>query len=296
MAKRAALGRGLGALLGDAEAFKETREIHRIAGGNPAAVIEIPIDRIVPNPWQPRGVFAPEALEELAASIRTLGIIQPITLRQTGPDTYQIISGERRYRAAQIAGLTHIPAYVRQADDAAMLEMALVENIQREDLDAIETALSFQRLIDECNLTQEALALRVGKKRATITNYLRLLKLPEEIQKALKVGKISVGHAKALLGVDDPARQRKLFESALRGDWSVRQLEQKVQALLQKPEEAGNKKEEEALPELYYTFAERVGRHFQGNVAVRLNEKGGGTITIRFDNPQQVEQLLNDLK
>jgi len=177
-----------------------------------------------------------------------------------------------------------------------MLEMALVENIQREDLDAIETALSFQRLIDECNLTQEALALRVGKKRATITNYLRLLKLPEEIQKALKVGKISVGHAKALLGVDDPARQRKLFESALRGDWSVRQLEQKVQALIQKPEEPGVRKEEEALPELYYTLAERVGRHFQGNVAVRLNEKGGGTITIRFDNPQQVEQLLNDLK
>jgi len=295
MAKRAALGRGLGALLGDAEAFKETREIHRIAGGNPAAVIEIPVDRIVPNPWQPRGEFEPEALEELAASIRTLGIIQPVTLRQTGPDTYQIISGERRFRAAQIAGLTHIPAYVRQADDAAMLEMALVENIQREDLDAIETALSFQRLIDECNLTQEALALRVGKKRATITNYLRLLKLPEEMQKALKIGKISVGHAKALLGVDDPARQRKLFESTLRGDWSVRQLEQKVQSLLQKPVQAGEK-EEEALPELYYTLAEKVGRHFRGNVAVRLNEKGGGTITIRFDNQQQVEQLLNDLK
>ena len=296
MAKRAALGRGLGALLGDAEAFKETREIHRIVGGNPAAVIEIPIDRIVPNPWQPRGEFAPEALEELAASIRTLGIIQPVTLRQTGPDSYQIISGERRYRAAQLAGLTHIPAYVRQADDAAMLEMALVENIQREDLDAIETALSFQRLIDECNLTQEALALRVGKKRATITNYLRLLKLPEEMQKALKIGKISVGHAKALLGVDDPARQRKLFENTLRSGWSVRQLEEKVQALLRKPEDSGEKKEEEALPELYYTLAERVGRHFQGNVAVRLNEKGGGTITIRFDNPQQVEHLLNDLK
>ncbi len=295
MAKRAALGRGLGALLGDAEAFKETREIHRIAGGNPAAVIEIPVDRIVPNPWQPRGEFAPEALEELAASIRTLGIIQPITLRQTGPDTYQIISGERRFRAAQIAGLTHVPAYVRQADDAAMLEMALVENIQREDLDAIETALSFQRLIDECNLTQEALALRVGKKRATITNYLRLLKLPEEMQKALKIGKISVGHAKALLGVDDPALQRKLFESTFRGDWSVRQLEQKVQSLLQKPSQTGEK-EEEALPELYYTLAEKVGRHFRGNVAVRLNEKGGGTITIRFDNQQQVEQLLNDLK
>ncbi len=294
MAKRAALGRGLGALLGDAGAFKETREIHRIASGNPAAVAEIPIAKIVPNPYQPRADFDPESLEELAASIRTLGIIQPLTLRQTGPDSYQIISGERRYRAAQAAGLTSVPAYVRQADDAAMLEMAIVENIQREDLDAIETALSFQRLIDECNLTQEAMALRVGKKRTTITNYLRLLKLPEKIQKALKEGTISVGHAKALLGVEEAAVQCRLFDNTIRNDWSVRQLEQKVQALSgQRPAE--EKKEEEALPELFYTLAERVGRHFDGKVAVRRDAKGGGTITIRFDNQQQVENLLKEL-
>ena len=276
MAKRAALGRGLGALL-----------------GNPAVTNEIPVDRIVPNPYQPRETFDPEALEELASSIRTLGIIQPLTLRQTAPDRYQIISGERRYRAALAAGLTSVPAYIRQADDAAMLEMAIVENIQREDLDAIETALSFQRLIDECNLTQEAMALRVGKKRATITNYLRLLKLPDEIQKAIKLGKISVGHAKALLGADDPALQRRLCDNAIRNDWSVRQLERKVQALAQKA--APKPSEGKETPALFRTLAERIGRHFDGRVSVRRNEKGGGSITIRFDNPQQVEEFLNDL-
>ncbi|MBQ1672685.1 MAG: ParB/RepB/Spo0J family partition protein [Bacteroidales bacterium] len=294
MAKRAALGKGLGALLGDAAPIKDTREIHRMVGGNPAAVSEIPIGQIVPNPWQPRSEFDQEALEELAASIRTLGIIQPLTLRQTGPGTYQIISGERRYRAARLAGLTSVPAYIRQADDAAMLEMAIVENIQREDLDAIETALSFQRLIDECNLTQEAMALRVGKKRATITNYLRLLRLPDEIQKALKLGKISVGHAKVLLGVESPAQQRKLFENTLRSDWSVRQLEQKVKALDRQA--AAPATEEEDLPELFYSLAERIGRHFAGQVAVRRSPKGGGTITIRYDNDEQVENLLKDLE
>ena len=269
MAKRAALGRGLGALLGDAAPLKETREIHRMVGNNPAAVTEISIDQIVPNPWQPRAEFDQEALEELASSIRNLGIIQPLTLRQTSPTSYQIISGERRYRAARLAGLASVPAYIRQADDAAMLEMAIVENIQREDLDAIETALSFQRLIDECNLTQEAMALRVGKKRATITNYLRLLKLPDEIQKALKLGKISVGHAKVLLGIESPQQQRKLCDGVV---------------------------QEEDLPQLFYDLAERVGRHFEGQVAVHRNHKGGGTITIRFDNERQVENLLNDLK
>ena len=293
MAKRAALGRGLGALLGDAAPIKDVREIHRMVNGNLAAVSEIPIDQIVPNPWQPRAEFDQEALEELASSIRMLGIIQPLTLRQTGPASYQIISGERRYRAARAAGLTSVPAYIRQADDAAMLEMAIVENIQREDLDPVETALSFQRLIDECNLTQEAMALRVGKKRTTITNYLRLLKLPEEIQKALKLGKISVGHAKVLLGVENPTQQRKLCEGILRGDWSVRQLEQKVQALARQG--VRSEAEEEVLPELFYNLAERIGRHFDNKVAVRRDAKGGGTITIRFDDEQQVANFLNDL-
>ena len=291
MAKRSALGKGLGALLGE-DTLKETRQIHRIISSNPAAVAEIPLGQIVPNPYQPRENFDPEALQELADSIRTLGIIQPLTLRQTGPASYQIISGERRYRASLIAGLTQVPAYIRQADDASMLEMAIVENIQREDLDPVETALSFQRLIDECNLTQEAMALRVGKKRATITNYLRLLRLPETIQKALKDGKISVGHAKVLLGVEDAAQQYRLCDKTIRNDWSVRQLEQKVQTLSRKDTSSAS---EEELPELYYSLAERVGRHFDGNVAVRRDAKGGGTITIRFGNQKQVEAFLEDL-
>jgi ParB family chromosome partitioning protein len=291
MAKRSALGRGLGALLGE-DTLKETRQIHRIISGNPAAVAGIPLDQIVPNPYQPREDFDPEALQELAGSIRTLGIIQPLTLRQTGPTSYQIISGERRYRAAKAAGLTEVPAYIRQADDAAMLEMAIVENIQREDLDPVETALSFQRLIDECNLTQEAMALRVGKKRTTITNYLRLLRLPDTVQKALKDGKISVGHAKVLLGVEDTALQDRLCDSIIRNDWSVRRLEQKLQSLSRKESPVP---EAEDLPEVYYALAERVGRHFDGNVAVRRDAKGGGTITIRFGNQSQVEAFLEDL-
>jgi ParB family chromosome partitioning protein len=293
MAKRDALGRGLGALLGDVDPLQDTRDIHRIVSGNPAAVNDVPVDQIVPNPYQPRTEFDPEALEELTDSIRTLGIIQPVTLRQTGPRSYQIISGERRYRAACAAGLTSIPAYIRQADDAAMLEMAIVENIQREDLDPIETALSFQRLIDECNLTQEAMALRIGKKRTTITNSLRLLKLPEEMQKALKLGKISAGHAKVLLGIEDPVRQRKLFEQTVRNDWSVRKLEESAQ---EKPRETeAIPVEDSDLSALFQTLAERVGRHFDGPVTVRSNNKGGGTLTLRFDRPEQVEKLIRQL-
>ena len=293
MAKRPALGRGLGALLSDAGLIAEQPRPQRASGSGPAAMQEIPLAQIVPNPYQPRENFDPEALQELSDSIRSLGIIQPLTLRQTGPDSYQIISGERRYRAALSAGLTSVPAYIRQADDGAMLEMAIVENIQREDLDPIETALSFQRLIDECGLTQEAMALRVGKKRATIANSLRLLKLPDEIQRALKDGRISAGHAKALLSVDDPQRQRRLFETTVRRGWSVRQLEEKAKKPVQ--EAAARPSAEEELPELFYTAAERLGRHFNGNVAVRRDKRGGGTITIRFDNEQQVENLLNDL-
>ena len=294
MAKRDALGRGLGALLGDVDPLKETRDIHRIVSGNPAAACDVPLDQIVPNPYQPRSEFDPEALAELTESIRTLGIIQPVTLRQTGPGSYQIISGERRYRAACAAGLDRIPAYIRQADDAAMLEMAIVENLQREDLDPIETALSFQRLMDECKLTQEAMALRVGKKRATIANSLRLLKLPDEMQQALKLGKISVGHAKVLLGIDDPRRQRSLFDSTVRNDWSVRRLEERAQQQA-RGKETPAPAEATALPAVFQTLAERVGRHFDGRVAIRTNDKGGGTITIRFDKPEQVENFIQQL-
>lgn len=295
MVKRAALGKGLGALLADANQIQGIpNEIHVPVEAGPASVIMIPLEQIVPNPYQPRVTFDEEALEELKESILTLGIIQPLTLRQTAPGKYQIISGERRFRASKAAGLKSVPAYIRKADDTAMLEMAIVENIQRENLDAIETALSFQRLIDECELTQEAMALRVGKKRATITNYLRLLKLPEEIQKAVKVGKISVGHAKALLGVENIEEQLKLCEKTILKEWSVRQLEQNVAALSEKRK--NDREANEELPELYYHIAEEIGRHFDNNVAVRKAPKGGGSITIRFSSDSQLEGFLQTLK
>lgn len=295
MAQRAALGKGLGALLADANAIQQssTQQVSQVISG-PATVSEIPLSQIVPNPYQPRVTFEQEPLEELADSIRTLGIIQPLTLRQIGPSQYQIISGERRFRASKLAGLEKVPAYIRKADDAGMLEMAIVENIQRENLDAIETALSFQRLIDECNLTQEAMALRVGKKRATVTNYLRLLNLPEEIQKAVKIGKISVGHAKVLLGIEDVEKQLKLCEAVIMNGWSVRQLEQKAAAAPEKKVKEGGK-EEDTLPEICYTLAETVGKHFNNNVAIRRAPKGGGTITIKFDNEGQIEDFLKSI-
>lgn len=292
-AKRAALGKGLGALLAEADKLQGTSEIRNAISGGPAAVNEIPLEKIVPNPFQPRMNFDVEALDELTESVRTLGIIQPLTLRQTSNGEYQIISGERRYRAAAAAGLKSVPAYIRKADDGAMLEMAIVENIQRQDLDAIETALSFRRLINECNLTQEGMAQRVGKPRATVANYIRLLNLPEEIQKAVKLGKVSIGHAKVLLGVEDVAQQLSLCEGLIRNGWSVRQLEQKINAA--KRTGGLSKASPEELPDLYRILTARVGRHFSDKVSVRRNANGSGTITISFDSDSQVEAFLDKL-
>lgn len=296
MAKRAALGKGLGALLAEADKIQGTAEIRNVIAGGPAAVNEIPLEKIVPNPFQPRLTFDEDALDELTDSVRTLGIIQPLTLRQTSPDQYQIISGERRYRAAVAAGLKTVPAYIRKADDGAMLEMAIVENIQRQDLDAIETALSFQRLINECNLTQEGMAQRVGKPRATIANYLRLLKLPEEIQKAIKLGKVSVGHAKVLLGLDDVESQLTLCEGLIKNDWSVRQLEQKVRSITDKKQESAAREREAAeLPDLHKALAAKVSSLFGDNVSIKRKADGTGFITIKFDGDSQIESFLNAL-
>jgi len=303
--KRAALGKGLGALLAEADKIQGTAEIRSVIASGPAAVNEIPLEKIVPNPFQPRMNFDKEALEELTDSVRTLGIIQPLTLRQLSNNEYQIISGERRFRAAQAAGLKTVPAYIRKADDGAMLEMAIVENIQRQDLDAIETALSFQRLINECNLTQEGMAQRVGKPRATVANYLRLLNLPEEIQKAIKVGKVSVGHAKVLLGVNDIEKQLTLCESLIKDDWSVRQLEQKIKESLgvapeeKKSTETPSPSEKfqpaEELPAIYKALASRVGSHFANKISIKRKADGTGSITIRFDKDSQVESFLSAL-
>ena len=231
------LGKGIGALLGGENEFAPFRQPvgyvnKEVVGQRPSQdtsdILRIPVDMIEPNPYQPRMNFDQEALEELADSIRTLGLIQPITVRRTSENRYQIISGERRFRACRQAGMDMIPAYIRDTNDQGMLEMAIVENIQRENLDPIEVAMSYQRLIEECNLTQEQMAVRVGKKRASVTNYLRLLKLPAKIQHDLKVGLLSVGHAKVLLGIEDLKLQEYLCDLVIKEDLSVRQLEDKI--------------------------------------------------------------------
>ena len=292
------LGRGLGALISDVNSIQQS-------AGKPAAqparplvsTSEIEISRIEPNPYNPRTEFNQEALEELAASIKLLGLIQPITVRPVENGWYQIISGERRYRASQMAGLEKIPAYVRKTDDQGMLEMAIVENIQREDLDSIEVALSFQRLIEECNLTQEAMAERVGKKRATVTNYLRLLRLPAEIQFAIRAKKISMGHAKALLSLESDKEQLKFANQIIEQDLSVRQIEQKIQKLGEKKEK---KVKEEApvieLPEGHFRVIEIIGKYFNNNITAKRDNKGAGEITIRFNSDKEVEDFLQALE
>ena len=297
------LGKGLGALLGDDAA--DLREIRKPVGyinkevvgttekQDTADVLRIPADLIEPNPFQPRMSFGEEALLELAESIRTFGLIQPITVRRKG-GKYQIISGERRYRACIKAGMDMIPAYIRDANDQGMLEMAIVENIQRENLDPIEVAMSYQRLMEECRLTQEQMADRVGKKRASVANQLRLLKLPAKVQHDLKVGLVSVGHAKVLLGVEDPKVQEMLCDLIVRHGLSVRQLEEKVRSLEQGAPQQ-KEKEPQELPEMYYRLLENVGRYFGDNISLRRTPAGKGTITIRFDSDDQMERFLQAL-
>lgn len=292
------LGRGLGALISDVNSIQQAAAKRPAEPARPlVSTSEIEISKIEPNPYQPRTEFNQEALEELAASIRLLGLIQPITLRPLANGRYQIISGERRFRASQIAGLERVPAYIRQTDDQGMLEMAIVENIQREDLDSIEVALSFQRLIEECNLTQEAMAERVGKKRTTVTNYLRLLKLPAEIQFAIRAKKISMGHAKALLSLESGKDQLKLANQIVEQDLSVRQIEQKIQKLGPKKEK---REKEDApaieLPDSHFRVIEIVGKYFNNNITAKRDSKGAGEITIRFNSDAEVEEFLKVLE
>ena len=295
------LGKGLGALLGDDA--PDLRDLRKPVGyinkevvsdkevQDTSDVLRIPVDLMEPNPFQPRMNFDAEALQELAESIRTFGLIQPVTVRKRG-GKYQIISGERRYRACIIAGMDMIPAYIRDANDQGMLEMAIVENIQRENLDPIEVAMSYRRLMEECRLTQEQMADRVGKKRASVANQLRLLKLPAKVQHDLKVGLVSVGHAKVLLGVEDPKVQEMLCDLIVRKGLSVRELEEKIKAL-DKP--APQEKEPQELPEMYYRLLENVGRFFGDNISLRRQSSGKGTITIKFDSDEQMERFLQAL-
>ena len=297
------LGKGLGALLGGEDLSELRKPVGYInkevvsAGDKPkdtSDVLRIPVDMIEPNPYQPRMSFDDDAMRELASSIKTFGLIQPITVRRKGEDKYQIISGERRYRASILAGMDMIPAYIRDASEQGMLEMAIVENIQRENLDPIEVAMSYQRLMDECRLTQEQMADRVGKKRASVANQLRLLKLPAKVQHDLKVGLVSVGHAKVLLGVENPEQQEALCDEIVKKGLSVRQLEEKVKTMVKLPP---RKKEEPGeLPQMYYRLLENVGRYFGENISLKRNESGKGTLTIKFDSDEQMERFLSAIK
>ena len=297
--RRDALGKGLGALIPEVDSMKTagTTDYTARTGKSLASISEIPVDKITANPYQPRNNFDETALSELTESIRQLGIIQPITVRRMELG-YQIISGERRFKAARAAGLRTIPAYIRETDNQGMLEMAIVENIQREDLDAIEVALSFQRLMDECSLTQETMADKVGKKRATVANYLRLLKLPAEIQVCIRDKRISMGHAKAILSLNDPEAQQSLCDEIVRKSLSVRQAETKAQNMLRKTQAGSStdKKPAAELPDPYYRVLEIIGKYFGNNISLKRSEQGKGSITIQFSSDAEVESFLKAIE
>jgi ParB family transcriptional regulator, chromosome partitioning protein len=285
MTKKNALGRGLGALIDGVE--KEILE--KKVEPN----MDISLDSIDGNPFQPRTHFDEQALEELAGSIRKVGIVQPLTVREIGNGRYQLIAGERRFRAARMAGLTHVPAYIRTADDQAMLELALVENIQREDLDAIEVAISFQRLIEEVSLTQEQLSERVGKQRSTIANYLRLLRLPAEIQLGIRNKHIMMGHARTLVNIENPKTQMDVYYRIVDGDLSVRQVEELVRTLqTEKIKDPAKRERKKKLNEDFIQLSEHLNRIFSTRVNFRINEQGKGKIVIPFENPEEMERIL----
>ena len=283
--KKSPLGRGLGALIEGVEKEALEKKVE--------ANLQIDINSIDANPFQPRLRFDNQSLEELAASIRQLGIVVPLTVRETGEGRYQLIAGERRLRAARMAGLTHVPAYIRTADDTAMLEMALVENIQREDLDAIEVAITYQRLIEECNLTQEQLSDRVGKQRSTVANYMRLLRLPAEIQLGIRNRNLSMGHARTLVNIEDPAKQIKVFYHIIEEDLSVRATEELVRhlqsAAAKDPAKVEKKKR---LNTEFGEVAKQLTSLFQSEVQFRINEKGRGKIVIPFADSDEMERII----
>jgi len=294
MTKRPALGRGLSALLeddktditGSADASQLSKTVGSIA--------EIEISKIEANPFQPRTKFEEEALQELSQSIKELGIIQPVTVRKLGYDKYQLISGERRFRASQLAGLTQIPAYVRIANDQSMLEMALVENIQRAELDAIEVAISYQRLIEECKLTQEEMSQRVGKKRSTISNYLRLLKLPAEIQNGIRSNQLSMGHARALVNIENPESQLELYRQILEETLSVRKTEELAKG--KKESSTSASKAKSPLSVVDKRIRMNLTDHFSVPVKFQRKDEEKGSITIPFENEEELAKILKKMK
>ena len=280
--KRNALGRGLDSLI----------SMDDLQPSGSSAINEIAIDLIKPNPDQPRINFDEEALEELATSIRELGIIQPLTLRSAEAGTYMIISGERRYRAAKLAGLDTVPAYVRTANDSELTEMALIENIQREDLNAIEIALAFRKLIDQYNLTQERLSERIGKKRATIANFLRLLKLPAEVQLGLRDKAVDMGHARALLSVEKPTMQLKLYNEILKKGLSVRQVEQRAKEMNEEGSTEPKAPAKKVNNADYDVLKQHLSKSFGVAVSFACNKDGKGKISFPFKNEEELERII----
>ncbi|MFI3332126.1 MAG: ParB/RepB/Spo0J family partition protein [Rikenellaceae bacterium] len=278
------LGRGLDAIFGTESLEKKVKPMSEIA--------KIALSKIAPNPNQPREDFDQESLEGLAESIRSLGVIQPITLKKSGEESYMIISGERRWRASKLAGLESIPAYIREADDQELQTMALVENVQREDLNPIEIALSIERLINECGLTQEALSTKVGIKRSTISNYLRLLNLPDTVQFALKSGVITMGHAKVIAGVETSKQiwfMRHMLDKAL----SVRQAEELARSMQSPKAMKPITLFEEEYPENYARLVERMESYFSQNISIKRAKNGGGKITIEFSNDNEIDTFIS---
>ncbi len=287
--KKKALGRGLDAILQSPETDIHSKEIadNYVVG----AIANIPLDNIEANPFQPRDFFEEESLEELASSIKEQGIIQPLTVRKVGMEKFQLISGERRLRAAKIIGIEDIPCFIRVANDEQMLEMALIENIHRENLNAIEIAISYQRLLEECNLTHEKLSERVGKKRATITNYLRLLKLPAEVQVSLRDNKITMGHARALINIINGDQQLKILNKIVQRDLSVRQVEEMVRALNKK--DAKSEPEKIDIPDTYITVKDKLSSFLETNVQLKMNNNGKGSIVIPIESEDKIKILLD---
>ena len=279
--KRTVLGRGLGALMDDAD---------KMLPG--AGINEIDLSKIEANPFQPRTNFDEETLKELAESIKEIGLIQPITLRKVSDNKYQIIAGERRFRAAQIAGLESIPAYIRKAKDEGMLEMALVENIQREDLDAIEIALSYQRLLEELEFTQEELSTRISKKRSTIANYLRLLKLPAIIQKGLIEKQISMGHARAIINIEDPITQTLIYNQIIKMGLSVRRVEEIVRNLGNEQPIETTDADKQKFPKEYQPIKKQLDKIFSSKVDFSMNSMGKGKIVISFRSPADLDRIV----
>jgi ParB family chromosome partitioning protein len=295
--KMTGLGRGLGALLQDSEKVNTTRTNARVhAAETVGSMNQIDVSQIEANPYQPRTRFDQEALQELADSIRVQGIIQPITVRQISDDTYQLISGERRLQASRSIGLSSIPAYVRTANDQQMLEMALIENIQRENLNSIEIALSYQRLILECNLKQEELGIRVGKNRTTVNNYIRLLKLPPVIQAALRDNQISMGHARAIITINSDQSQLKIFNKIIEEGWSVRKVEDEVRKLGMMSNVTFASKKQPTINQEIKSLQFQLSSFFGAKVSVKSSEDHKGEIKIPFTSQDELKKILDTLK